>query len=59
MACRLYGAMPLSEPMLEYCLLVPWEQTSVKSSAKFSFQENALENIVGEMVAILSRPQLC
>ena len=59
MACRLYGAMPLSEPMLEYCLLVPWEQTSVKSPAKFPFQENALENIVGEMVAILSRPQLC
>ena len=30
MACRLFGAKPLSEPMLEYCQLDPWEQTSVK-----------------------------
>ena len=30
MACRLAGAKPLSEPMLEYCSLDPWEQTSVK-----------------------------
>ena len=30
MACRLTGAKPLSEPMPEYCLLDPWEQTSVK-----------------------------
>ena len=31
MACRLVGAKPLSERMLVYCLLDPWEQTSVKS----------------------------
>ena len=31
MACRLAGAKPLSEPMLEYCYLDPWEQTSVQS----------------------------
>ena len=30
MACRLLGAKPLYEPMLEYCQLDPWEQTSVK-----------------------------
>ena len=30
MACHLAGAKPLSEPMLEYCQLDPWEQTSVK-----------------------------
>ena len=35
MACRLIGAKPLSEPMLEYCWLDPWEQTSVKSLSKF------------------------
>ena len=30
MACRLFGAKPLSEPMLDYCQLEPWEQTSVQ-----------------------------
>ena len=30
MACRLFGAKPLSKPMLPYCQVVPWEQTSVK-----------------------------
>ena len=30
MACRLVDTMPLSEPMLEYCQLDPWEQISVK-----------------------------
>ena len=29
-ACRLFGAKPLSKPMLEDCQLDPWEQTSVK-----------------------------
>ena len=28
MACRLFGAKPLSKPMLGYCPLDPWEQTS-------------------------------
>ena len=31
MACRLDGVKPLSEPILEYCYLDPWDQTSVKS----------------------------
>ena len=35
MAWRLSGVKPLFEPILEYCLLHPWEQTWVKSQAKF------------------------
>ena len=30
MACRIFGAKPLSKPMLGYHQLDPWEQTSVK-----------------------------
>ena len=30
MACRLFGAKPLSKPMPRFCQLGPWEQTSVK-----------------------------
>ena len=30
MACRLFGAKPLPEPMLAYCQLDSWEQISVK-----------------------------
>ena len=29
-ACRLFGAKPLYEPMLEYHSLDPWEQPSMK-----------------------------
>ena len=39
MVCRLDGAKPLSQPMLEYCQLGPWE-------------ENAFENVVCEMASI-------
>ena len=35
MACRLFGAKPLPEPMLTYCQLNHWEETSVKSEWKF------------------------
>ena len=35
MACRLVGAKPLSQPMLEYCQLDPWEQTSMKFQSQF------------------------
>ena len=34
MACRLFGAKPLSEPVLGYCWLDPSEQTSVKFLSK-------------------------
>ena len=42
MACRPDGAKPLSEPMLEYWIII---------------SENAFENVVWKMAAILSRPQ--
>ena len=35
MACRLVGAKPLSETMLECCQLDSYEQTSVKFKSKF------------------------
>ena len=35
MACCLFGAKPLYQPMLAYCQLDPWEQTSVKFSSRF------------------------
>ena len=35
MACCLVGTKPLSEPMMEYCQLDPWEQTSVEFQSKF------------------------
>ena len=35
MACRLFGAKPLSKPMLDYCQLGPKEQTSVKFYSKY------------------------
>ena len=60
MACRLAGAKPLSEQMLEYCELDFWEQTPVKSyrNVYIIFQENAFQNVVWKMAAILSRPQI-
>ena len=59
MTCRLAGAKPLSEPLLEYGWLDPWEQTSVKSQSMFYIfiQENAFENVVRKLSAVLSRPQ--
>ena len=35
MACRLFGAHPLPEPMLAYCQLDPWEQILVKLESKY------------------------
>ena len=35
MACRLFGAKPLPEPMVVYCQLDSWEQVSVKFESKF------------------------
>ena len=34
MACRLSGAKPLPEPVLPWCPLGYWEQTSVKFESK-------------------------
>ena len=44
MACRLFAAKPLPEPMLAYCQLDSCEQISVKLHN--FIQENAFENIV-------------
>ena len=51
MACRLFGAKPLSKPMLVYCQLIPYEQTSVNflyEISNFFIKENAFENIVSQ-----------
>ena len=57
MACHLFGAKPLSEPMLLYCQLDHKEHISVEFYLKVFTQENALENVVCEKAAILSRPR--
>ena len=57
-AWSLADTNPLSEPMLEYYLMDPWEWTSVKYLSKYILiQENAFQNVVWKMAAILSRPQ--
>ena len=53
------GAKPLSEPMLEYCHLelrnkLQWK---LKRNSYTLIQENAFQNVVWKMAAILSRPQ--
>ena len=35
MACRLFGAKPLPEPVLAYCQLESWEQISVNFESEF------------------------
>ena len=35
MACHLFGAMPLPEPMVKYCQLDPSEHISIKFHLKF------------------------
>ena len=61
MACRLFGAKPLSEPMIPYCELSPWEHMSVKFELKYNIirlmkmhLKMSSEQI---MTAILSRLQ--
>ena len=59
MACRLFGAKPLSEPLLGYCQLDPKEQTSAEwnfnQNTKHFIHENTCDDIVCEMAPILSR----
>ena len=59
MACRLVGAKPLSEPMLEYAntSLKNKFQWNLKRNSYTFIQENAFENVVCEMATILSLPQ--
>ena len=44
MACRLDGAKPLSDPVLEYCWLDIWEHTSFNRNWNIFIQENSFEN---------------
>ena len=59
MACRMDGAKPLSEPMLEYCQLDPSKkfQWNLDRNSYTFIQENAFEDVVWKMAAILPRPQ--
>ena len=58
MACRLAGAKPLSEPVMEYCQLETNFSEILIEIVKFSFfQEHAFEDVVWRMAAILSRAQ--
>ena len=60
MACRLFGAKPLSEPMLAYCQLDSWEQISVKFKSKFYLfiQKIYLKMSSAKLMAILSRGEM-
>ena len=51
MACRLYGAKPLSKLMLGYCQF----GAVLNQNIKLFIHKNVSENIVCEMAAILSR----
>ena len=57
MACRLFGAKPLSEPMLGYCQLNPLNkiQWIFNRNTNLFIHENASQNIVCQKAAILSR----
>ena len=56
MACRLFGTKPLPKPVLGYCQLYPYQQTSLNFNQKIKLfiHKNASENIICEMAAILS-----
>ena len=57
MACRLTGAKPLSEPVLEKCYLDPGNlfQWNFNQNTTIFIQENVFQNVVWKMVAILSQ----
>ena len=58
MAGHMFGAKPLSQPMLPYFSLEPKEQTSVKFQSKLSIviKEHTFENAVCKKAAIWSGP---
>ena len=59
MACRLIGAKPLYEPMLDCCQLnlANIFQWKFNQNTAIFIEENARENVVCEIASILSRPQ--
>ena len=52
MALHLFGTKPLSEPMMEYCWLNPWDklQWSFDQNLYILIQENAFQNVVCKMM---------
>ena len=60
MACRLVGAKPLSKLMLGYHLLDFWNKLQWVSNQNTTFfiQENAFENVVCEMAAVLFQEEV-
>ena len=60
MACRLFGAKPLSIPMLDYCHLDPWKQILLKFELDtILIQENASENVDCKILAIFILASMC
>ena len=57
MACRLDDTKPLSEPVLEYCNWTLRNKLlwNLNQNSWIFIQENAVKNVVCEIVAILSR----
>ena len=55
----LFATKPLSGPVLAYCWLDTWQQTSLTFESKYKIfiQEYEFENAVQNMEAISSRPQ--
>ena len=59
MACRLDCAKPLSETMMDFFHLTLGDkfQWNLNRNSFIFIQENAFENVVWKMTAILSRPK--
>ena len=58
MTCRLHGAKPLSELVNAGMLLIgPYETNFSEILIEIIIHENEFESVIGEMAAILSRPQ--
>ena len=59
MACCLFGAKPLSEPMPPYCQLDIYFSEILCQIKKFSFKENTLESVVCQSGGHLVSASMC
>ena len=59
MVCRLFGAKPLSQPMLDYCPSTHGNifQWNLNQNTTISIEDSEFQNVVRKSSAILSRPQ--
>ena len=58
MALHLFGAKPLSEPMMTYGQLEHWEEILLKYISKFKqIQGNAFKQVIYKIVSSLSHTQ--